>query len=77
MFVVSAISESLSRAKDESRCAEIVLTTGERLLTGVNNVDEKAWCVVVFSPMSFGDNTTVRTIDLNHVVSVVVTDVAW
>jgi hypothetical protein len=56
---------------------EVHLTTGERLLKGVHDMDEEQGFVSLDSPTTFGDRTTTREIPLDRIVSVSVTDVRW
>ena len=58
-------------ASRELRCAiEIRTIDGERLLTGVRDLDEAGGYVVVGRPRSLGDKETTQTVRLSDIVSV-------
>ena len=74
---MSFVTEALRRAQGGSVCAEIVLKSGERILTGVREVNESQGFVSLFAPMTFGDDATTREVALDEIASVTVTDVRW
>jgi hypothetical protein len=71
------VTDDLRYAQAAGVCVEVVLLNGERLLTGVHQVDEEAGFVSLHAPQVFGDDSTTRKVGLDLIASITVTDVAW
>ena len=52
------------------------VVNGERLLTGVSDVNEEAGTTILYAPQTFQDATT-RTVPLDLIASVAVTDIEY
>jgi hypothetical protein len=71
------VAADLRYAQAAGVCAEVVLLTGETILTGVHEVNEERGFVSLHAPTTFGDDATTRKVSLDLVASVTVTDVTW
>jgi hypothetical protein len=71
------IADDLRYAHAAGVCAEVMLLTGERLMTGVHSVEEEAGFVSLHAPRTMGDDATTRKVGLDLIASVTVTNVAW
>ena len=63
----------LNFARVSQVAVDLRLYTGEKLLTGVHEVNEDEGYVSLYDPKAFGDSTT-RKVELDAIVSIAVTN---
>lgn len=74
---MQAFVNDFKYAQTTSVAVEVGLLNGEKLIKGVHDVNEDEGFVSLYSPQTFGDNTTTMKVPLDLVASVIVTDVSW
>jgi hypothetical protein len=70
---MKAFADDLRFAQAAGVYVEVRTLSGERLLTGVHDVNEEEGFVSLYAPQDLADKLTTRKIDLDLIGSVVVT----
>lgn len=71
-----ALLQDLQYAHATGMCVEVTFLNGEKLVTGVHEVNEDEGYVSLYSPQTFDDVTT-RRVSLGVIGSWAVTSVIW
>jgi hypothetical protein len=75
---MKAFVNDLRYAQTIGVAVEVDLLTGERILTGVHDVNEDEGFVSFYSPQVHGDTTTTRKVALDLLASVtIIGDMQW
>jgi hypothetical protein len=70
---MQAFAGDLKFAQTAGVYVEVRLLSGERLLTGVHDVNEEEGFVSLYAPQNLGDRFTTRKVALDTIESVTVT----
>ena len=70
-------AENLRFAQQAEKCVEITMTTGQKFMTGVHDVDEDQGLFTLYTPQHMGDETTRTTLHLADIASLSVTEISW
>lgn len=65
------------KAMDDGVIVDVRLNSGEKLLTGVHEVNDQEGAVSLYAPQTLGDREAKRKLRLDQIQSVTVTDVTW
>ncbi len=74
---MKAFANDLRYAQTTGVAVEVHLLNGERLLSGVHEVNGEEGFVSLYAPTTYGDDTTTRKVPLDLLASVTVTDIQW